>query len=70
MPDLSKLIAATKAYASASRAYNRDCNLRFGIGSDPDAKHKALQKAADVSFRRLTQVITNLSAPKPTDEKL
>lgn len=54
------LQTAVKAYVSASRAYNADCNLRRMVKTDKDRRR--LRAASDRAYKRMVRVITADSA--------
>jgi hypothetical protein len=51
---------AVRAYISASRAYNADCNLRWMVKLDKDRRR--LRAASDRAYKRMVCAIVNKSA--------
>jgi hypothetical protein len=54
------LLKAVKKFTAATRAYNKDCNLRWDV--KPDAKRRRLRAAAQRASRQLVATITADSA--------
>lgn len=55
-----ELLKAVKKFTAASRAYNKDCNVRDI--AKPDAKRRRLRASSHRAYTRLVATITNLSA--------
>ena len=56
----ARLLKATQRFSAASRAYNKDCNIRWDV--KPDAKRRRLRAASQRAFKALVATITAISA--------
>jgi hypothetical protein len=59
-----ELLKAVKKFTAASRAYNKDCNIRWDV--KPDAKRRRLKAASKRAYDNLVRVISAISAKRKT----